>query len=74
MVSGGPAVDPVIDNPSFSTPAFINRHSSIGIHQSAFINRHSSIPINNQHSVDQQSAIANPSIGNRHSVIGNDED
>jgi len=51
-----------------------NLHSAICTQQSALSNLHSSIPINNQHSVDQQSAIDNSSIGNRHSVIGNDED
>jgi len=64
MVSGGPAVDPVIDNPSFSTPAFINRHSSIGIHQSAFIN-------SNQQSAFRRSTIGNCQSVDRQSAFGN---
>jgi len=55
MVSGGPAVDPVIDNPSFSTPAFINRHSSIGIHQ--FQSTISIPSINNRQLPIRRSAI-----------------
>ena len=40
----------------------------------ALINQHSSIPITNLHSVDQQSAVGNPSIGNRQPSFDNDED
>jgi hypothetical protein len=38
------------------------------------INPHSSIPITNLQSVDQQSAIGIPPIGNRQPALGNDED